>query len=75
MCCSVQVISRETRREDDDTTREMLHLLKFQGMAAMASSLLAPGIAEAMRKLEALMAPEPLVIPVPLFAARARSRG
>lgn len=59
----------------DDATRELLHLLKFQGMTAVASSLLGAGMAEAMAKLLPDMSPDVLVIPVPLFAARARSRG
>ncbi len=59
----------------DDTSRELLHLLKFQGMAAVATCLLAPGIAQAMQKLQPFAASDALVVPVPLFAARARSRG
>jgi ComF family protein len=59
----------------DDAARELLHLLKFQGMSAVASSLLGKGMAEAIGKLLPEMARDALVIPVPLFRARARSRG
>ena len=59
----------------NDATRELLHLLKFRGVSAVASSLLAEGMAEAMRKLAFKAAADTLVVPVPLFAARARSRG
>lgn len=59
----------------DDATRDLLHLLKFHGLPALAGSLLGQGMAEAMRKLAVEAAAELLVIPVPLFAARVRIRG
>jgi len=59
----------------DDDLRELLHLLKFNGMKKIADSVLGDGMAAAILQLEAVAANDLLVIPVPLFAARERSRG
>ena len=61
--------------EYDAEVREMLHLLKFNGVREIASHLLGGYLAQAILKLEGQAARELLVIPVPLFAARERSRG
>ena len=59
----------------DEEVREMLHLLKFQGMRRIADAVLGDGMASAVLQLEGLAADELMVVPVPLFAARERSRG
>ncbi len=59
----------------DEEVREMLHLLKFQGMRRIADAVLGDGMASAVLQLEGVAANELLVVPVPLFAARERSRG
>jgi len=59
----------------DEEVREMLHLLKFQGMRRIADAVLGDGMASAILQLEMEAANELLVVPVPLFAARERSRG
>jgi ComF family protein len=59
----------------DNEVREMLHLLKFNGMRAVAERVLGEGMAAAVLKLEGLAASELVVVPVPLFGARQRSRG
>jgi ComF family protein len=61
--------------EYDAEVREMLHLVKFSGAREVAGHLLGSYLAQAILKLEAQAARELLVIPVPLFAARERSRG
>jgi len=61
--------------EYDAEVREMLHLLKFDGVREVAKHLLGDWLAKAMLKLEEQAAREMIVIPVPLFAARERSRG
>jgi ComF family protein len=61
--------------EYDGEMRAMLHLLKFNGVRAVAGHVLGEWLAQAMLKLEAQAAQELVVIPVPLFAARERSRG
>ncbi len=61
--------------EYDAEVREMLHLLKFNGARSVASHLLGDYLAKAVLKLEGQAAGELVVIPVPLFAARERSRG
>ena len=61
--------------EYDGEMREMLHLLKFGGRREVAAHVLGGWMAEAIAKLEPSAARELVVIPVPLFAARARSRG
>lgn len=55
--------------------RDLLHLLKFDGMTPVARELLAPGMAEAMLKLEGEAAADLAVVPVPLYRARQRRRG
>ena len=59
----------------DEEVREMLHLLKFNGMRKIADAVLGDGMANAVLQLEGSAATELVVIPVPLFAARQRSRG
>jgi len=59
----------------DEEVREMLHLLKFHGMRKIANAVLGEGMATAMLQLEEQAARELVVVPVPLFAARQRSRG
>lgn len=61
--------------EYDAEVREMLHLLKFNRVREVANYLLGGYLAQAVLKLEAQAARELVVIPVPLFAARERSRG
>ncbi|MBB5064875.1 ComF family protein [Granulicella mallensis] len=59
----------------DDEVREMLHLLKFNGMRRVADHILGDSMAAAILKLEGEAASELIVVPVPLFAHRQRSRG
>jgi ComF family protein len=59
----------------DDHVRELLHLLKFNGMFRLAHSLLAEGMAEAVLQLRPQAAADVVVVPVPMFLARERSRG
>jgi ComF family protein len=59
----------------DEEVRELLHLFKFNGMSRIARSILAEGMAAAVLKLQPQAANDLLVIPVPLFRARERSRG
>jgi ComF family protein len=61
--------------EYEAEVREMLHLLKFSGVRPVASHLLGEYVARAILKLEDQAARDLIVIPVPLFAARERSRG
>ena len=61
--------------EYDAEVREMLHLLKFNGVREVAAHLLGDYLALAILKFEDKAARELLVIPVPLFAERERSRG
>jgi ComF family protein len=61
--------------EYDAEVREMLHLLKFNGVRQVAGHLLGEYLVKAVLKLEDQAARELAVIPVPLFAARERSRG
>jgi ComF family protein len=61
--------------EYDAEVREMLHLLKFNGVRPVAGHLLGEYLAKAVLKLEDQASRELVVIPVPLFAARERSRG
>ena len=59
----------------DAQARELLHLLKFLGQRATAEHVLGSRLAEAILRLEPETAPDLLVVPVPLFAARQRERG
>ena len=59
----------------DDAMREMLHLLKFEGVRSLAEHILAERAAAAILKLREHAAAELVVVPIPLFAARERSRG
>ena len=59
----------------DNEMREMLHLLKYDGMRAVAEHVLGDGMATAIRRLRKAAADELMVVPVPLFAARERERG
>jgi ComF family protein len=59
----------------DDEVREMLNLLKFNGMRRIADRVLGDGMAQAIFMLQEQAARELVVVPVPLFAARQRSRG
>jgi len=59
----------------DEEVREMLHLLKFNGMKRIAEAVLGDGMASAVLQLEGFAARELVVVPVPLFGARQRSRG
>jgi ComF family protein len=57
----------------DNEMREMLHLLKFDGLRGVAE-ILGDGMAETVRKLRGAAADELMVIPVPLFEAREHKR-
>jgi ComF family protein len=59
----------------DSELRELLHLLKFEGRRALAEEILGRWLAGAILKLREQAANDPVVIPVPLFAARQRQRG
>jgi ComF family protein len=61
--------------EFDGEMREMLHLLKFNGVREVAAHVLGEWLAQAILNLEPQAARDLLVIPVPLFAGRERSRG
>lgn len=61
--------------EYEGEMRELLHLLKFNGVRQVAGNLLGAYLAKAVLKLEDQAALELVVIPVPLFAARERGRG
>lgn len=61
--------------EYDGEMRELLHLLKFNGVRQVACHLLGDCLAKAVLKLEDQAARELVVIAVPLFVARHRSRG
>ena len=61
--------------EYEGEMREMLHLLKFVGVRTVAGHVLGEWLAQAVLKLEDQAARAMIVIPVPLFAARERSRG
>lgn len=61
--------------EYDAEVRELLHLLKFNGAREVASHVLGGYLAQAILKLEPQATHDLLVIPVPLSAARERSRG
>lgn len=59
----------------DNEIREMLHLLKFSGMRALAEHVLGERLAAAILELRGSAGDALVVIPVPLFAARERERG
>jgi len=59
----------------DDELREMLHLLKYQRVVALAGKPLGEWLAAAVMTLAADAAAELTVIAVPLFATRERQRG
>jgi ComF family protein len=59
----------------EDEMRRMLHLLKFEGMRGVAEHVLGEAMVAAARKLRRDAADELVVVPVPLFAARERTRG
>jgi ComF family protein len=59
----------------EDEMRRMLHLLKFEGMRSIAEHVLADAMVAAARKLRGDAGDELVVIPVPLFAAREKTRG
>jgi ComF family protein len=55
--------------------RDLLHMLKFDGVEPIAREVLGRGMATAILQLESQAASELLVVPVPLFRARQRRRG
>jgi ComF family protein len=59
----------------EDEMRRMLHLLKFEGMRGVAEYVLGDAMAAAAQKLRGDAGDEPMVIAVPLFAAREKTRG
>jgi ComF family protein len=59
----------------EDEMRRMLHLLKFEGMRGVAEYVLGDAMAAAARKLRSEAGDELVVVPVPLFAAREKTRG
>jgi ComF family protein len=59
----------------DDELKEMLHLLKYQRVVALADKPLGEWLAAAVLTLAADAAADVTVIAVPLFAARERQRG
>jgi ComF family protein len=58
----------------EDELREMVHLLKYERMRAVARPL-GSKLAAAMRMLEGRAAAELVVVPVPLYPAKERARG
>jgi ComF family protein len=58
-----------------DEVREMLHLLKYDGIRALAEAPLGGWMAASMLQLESEAARECLVVAVPLFRTRRRERG
>jgi ComF family protein len=59
----------------DNEMRELLHLLKFERQHRIAGHVLGQRMAAAILKLRPQAASDLVVIPVPLFAARERTRG
>ena len=59
----------------DEEVRELLHLLKFNGMQTVAEHVLGKAMAATVLKLHGQAATELVVVPVPLFQARQRTRG
>jgi ComF family protein len=58
----------------EDHLRELVHLLKYEGMRSLAEPL-GGFLAEAMLQLEGEFAGEVMVVAVPLFPANQRQRG
>ncbi len=59
----------------DHEMRELLHLLKFEGVTSLARHILGERLATVILQLQPNVAGDLLVVPVPLFAARERQRG
>jgi ComF family protein len=59
----------------EDEMRRMLHLLKFEGVRGIAEYVLGDAMASAAQKLRGDAADELVVVLVPLFAAREKTRG
>ena len=59
----------------DDELRELLQLLKYDGMQRLAAAPLGTWLAESIAMLRAEAAREVTVVAVPLFPARERERG
>ncbi len=59
----------------DHEMRELLHLLKFEGVTSLARHILGERLATVILQLQPEIAAGLLVVPVPLFAARERQRG
>jgi len=59
----------------EDEMRRMLHLLKFEGMRGIAQHVLGDAMAATARKLQGEASEELVVIPVPSFPAREKTRG
>ncbi|SEF53934.1 comF family protein [Bryocella elongata] len=57
------------------SNRDLLHMLKFDGMEPIAREVLGQGMAQAILQLQPEAAKELVVVPVPLFRARQRRRG
>jgi len=58
----------------EDELRLMIHMLKYEGVRAVARPL-GRRLAHEIAKLESVAARDLLVVPVPLFAAKQRQRG
>lgn len=58
-----------------DEIREMLHLLKYDGVRELAKEPLGAWMAEAILRLKSEAASECLVVAVPLFKTRRKERG
>lgn len=59
----------------ENELREMMHLLKFSGMKAVADDVLGPGMASTVQKLRHAASDDILVVPVPLFQTKKKERG
>lgn len=59
----------------DNEMRDLLHVLKFNGMRRVAEHVFGQWMAEAILRLEGDTATEVVVVPVPLFRDRERQRG
>lgn len=58
-----------------DAHRDLLHLLKFDGVQPVAREILGRGMAAAIAQLRSAAAAELCVIPVPMYRGRLRRRG